>query len=81
MNQNEYQISYMCQHKLVRRREVFRYQRSYAKHFNVKNQMKSMFATICNTYCLIQYKIQMICVINSQKLIAGQETVNSKNTY
>ena len=28
-----------------------------------------MFATICNTYCIIQCKIQMICYINSQKHI------------
>ena len=31
--------------------------------------MKSMFATIYNMYCIIQCKIQMICYINSQKLI------------
>ena len=43
MNQNIYQISCMCQHKT---REVFRFQKIYAKHFNVKNQMKSMFATL-----------------------------------
>ena len=56
MNQNVYQISCMCQHKLARREEVFRFQRIYAKHFNVKNQIKSMFAYICNTYCIIQSK-------------------------
>ena len=28
-----------------------------------------MFATICNTYCIIQCKIRMICHINLQKLI------------
>ena len=38
-------------------------------YFNVKNQIKSIFATICNTCCIIQCKIQMICYINSQKLI------------
>ena len=59
----------MCQHKLGPRSEVLKFQRIYAKYFNVKNQMKSMFATICNTYCIIQCKIQMICYINSQKLI------------
>ena len=64
MNQNAYQILCMCQNKLVRR-----FQRIYAKHFNVNNQKKSMFATICNTYCIIQCKIQTICYINSQKLI------------
>ena len=34
-----------------------------------KNQTKSMFATNCNTYCIINYTNQMICKINSQKLI------------
>ena len=28
-----------------------------------------MFVTICNTHCVINCKIQMICSINSQKLI------------
>ena len=37
----------MCQHKLVRRHEVFRFQRIYVKHFNVTNKIKSMFETIC----------------------------------
>ena len=45
MNQNVYKISCMCQRKLVRRHEVFRFQRFYAKHFNVKNEIKSKFAT------------------------------------
>ena len=52
--------------------EVFRFQRIYAKYFNVRNQIKSMFSTICNTYCIIQCKIKIICYINSQKLIAVQ---------
>ena len=41
-----------------------------ANHFNVKNQIESMFATICNTYCIIriiQSKIQMIYFMNLQK--------------
>ena len=59
----------MCQHKLVRCHQVFRFQKIYAKHFNVTNQIKSMFATTSNTYCIIQCKIQLICYINSQKLI------------
>ena len=67
MNQNVYEISCMCQHKLVRSGEFFRFKRIYAKNFNVKNQMKSMFATIYNTYCIMYCKIQMICYINSQK--------------
>ena len=40
-----------------------------AKHFNVKNPIKSMFVTICNAYFIIKFKIQMICFIISQKLI------------
>ena len=67
----------MCQHKLVQRHEVYRFQRVYAKHFNVTNQMKSNFATTCNTYSLIQCKIQMICYINSQRLL----TVYAKLPY
>ena len=31
--------------------------------------MKSVFATVCNVYRIIHCKIQMICLINSQKLI------------
>ena len=77
MNQNVNQSSYMCQHKLVRRHKVFRFQRFFAKHFNVKNQMKSMFATICNTYSIIQCKIQMICYINSQKIIRVYTTTDN----
>ena len=69
MNQNVYQISCICQHKLDRKWEVFKFQRIYAKHFNVKNQMKSMFAKIRSTYCIIHHKIQMICLIDLQKLI------------
>ena len=68
MNQNVYQISCMCQHKHVRRHQILRFQRIYARHFNVTNQIKSMFATTCNTYSTIQCKIQIIRYINSQKL-------------
>ena len=46
MNQNVYQISGMCQHKLVRRHEVFRFQRIYAKHLNVTNKIKQI--NVCN---------------------------------
>ena len=69
----------MCQHKLGLRREVMRIQRIYAIHFNVKNLIKSMLATICNTYCIIQCKIQMICYINSQNLITV--IMNFQNLY
>ena len=31
-----------------------------------------MFAIVCNTYCIIHCKIQIICLINSQKLITVQ---------
>ena len=57
----------MCQHKLSRRYEVLKFLKIFTKHFDVKNQIKSMFATICNTYSIIHCKIQMICLINSQK--------------
>ena len=59
----------ICQHTWVKDNEVLKFQRTSAKHFNVKNQIKSMFATICNTYCIIQCKIPMICLINSQRFI------------
>ena len=39
VNQNVYQISCMCQHKLNLRRKVLRFQRISAKHLNVKNQI------------------------------------------
>ena len=68
MNQNACQISCMCQYKLGRRWENLKFQWIYAKHFNVKNQIESMFATICNTYCIIHCKIKIICLINLQKL-------------
>ena len=45
MNQNVYQTSCMCQHKLGLKIEVIRFQKIYEKHFSVKNQIKSMFAT------------------------------------
>ena len=35
----------------------------------LQNQMKSMFATICNTYCIIQCKIRIIYLIYSKKLV------------
>ena len=44
-----------------------KFQRIFAKHFNVKNQIKFMFATVWNIYCIIHCKIHMICLINSQK--------------
>ena len=68
IKQNVYQISWICQHKSGLRRDVMRFQRVYAKHFNVKKQIKSVFATICNTYCTIHCKIQMIFLINLKKL-------------
>ena len=39
----------------------------YAKHFNVKNQMNSMLATIYNTYGIIKCKNQMSVYIISYK--------------
>ena len=69
MNQNVYQISYMCQHKLGRRLVVLRFRRIYPKHFNVKKSNEINVFKICNTYCVIHCKIQMIILINSQKLI------------
>ena len=33
--------------------EVLKSQKIAAKHFNLKNQIKSMFATICNTYTVL----------------------------
>ena len=72
MKQNVYQISCICQHIWLKDNEILIFQRISAKHFNIKNQIKSAFVKICNTYCIIQCKIQMICYINSQKLIIGQ---------
>ena len=72
MKQNVYQIPCICQHTLVKDNEVFKFQRIYAKHFNTKNRIKSVFATICNTYYIIQCKIYMICLINSKKRITVQ---------
>ena len=69
MNQNVYQISHICQHTWVNDNEVLRFQRISAKHFSVKRQIKSVFATFLNTYYIIHCKIQMICLINSQKCI------------
>ena len=69
MKQNAYQISCICQHTLVESNEALKFQRIYAKHLNVENQLKSVFATVCNKYSIIRCKIQIICLINSQKLI------------
>ena len=33
-----------------------------------KNQIKSVFATICDIFCIIHSNIQMICLINSHKI-------------
>ena len=88
MSQSVYQISCICQHKVVRRHQVFRFQRIYAKHFNVKNQMKQIFTTICNMYCIIQCKVQMNCwdtFINCSNAIVlniscfNETTIMSKN--
>ena len=76
MNQNIFQILCMCQHKFGQRWRVMKFQRMYAKHFNKKNQVKSIFATICSTYCIIQCKIKMICLIYSQKLITVHVIIN-----
>ena len=46
IKQNVYQISYICQHTWVKGNEVLKFQRIYAKHFNVENQIKSVFATV-----------------------------------
>ena len=69
MSQNVYQILCMCQHKLGQRWYALKFLRISAKHFNVTNRIKLMFATICNIYCITHCKIQMICLINSQKPI------------
>ena len=53
-------------HGRVEDNEVLKFQRISAKPFNVRNQIKSVFVTVCNTCCIINCKIQMI---NSQKLI------------
>ena len=45
--------------------EVLKFQRFSDKHFNVKNQIKSVFETVCNKYCIIHCKIQTISLINS----------------
>ena len=69
INQNLYQIWCMCQHKPILKKEIFIFQKIYAKHFNLENRIKSMFATIFNKCCIIQCKIQIFCLVNSQKLI------------
>ena len=70
MKQNVSQISCIFQHTWVEDNEFLRFQGISAKHLNVKNQIELMFATICNTFCIIHCKIQMICFINSQELIS-----------
>ena len=59
----------MRQHKLGRLCEVLKFQMIYAKHLNVKYQIKSILATICNTYCIIHCKIQIICLTISQRIL------------
>ena len=49
--------------KIIR---FLRFQNFSAKHFNVK---KSNKISVCNTYCIIQCKFQIICLMNLQKLI------------
>ena len=44
-----------------------KFQEIYAKHFNIKNQIKSMFAAVCITYYIFHCKTQMNLSINSQK--------------
>ena len=72
---NVNQISFICQDKLSQRKEVLKFQSISAKYFNVKTLIKSMFVTICNTYCIIHCKIQMIFMINLQKLITVYDSV------
>ena len=48
---------------------MFDFKNQYDNLFNVKNQIKSIFAAICNMYSIIHCKIQLICLINSQKLL------------
>ena len=38
---------------------------------------KSIFITICNTYCIVHCKIQMIFMMNLQKTIAVTDKNNS----
>ena len=69
MEQNLYQISCNCQHNWIENNEVLKFQKISGKHSNVKKQIKSVFATVCNTYCIICRKIQMIFFDNSKKLV------------
>ena len=66
MNQNVNQILCICQHTWVEDNEVLRFLMISAKNFNVKNIIKSMFATVYNTYCIIHGKVQMVYLIDSQ---------------
>ena len=58
----------ICQHTWVKDNEALKFQRTSAKHFNVKNQIKSVFETVDKTHYIIHCNIQMICLIYSHKL-------------
>ena len=45
MKQNVYQISCICQHTWIEGNEALGFQIISAKDFNVKNKIKSVFAT------------------------------------
>ena len=61
----------------VLKSKVLKFQRISAKHFIVKIQIKFVFATACNTYCIIHCKIQMNFLTISQKLITLMTLVKS----
>ena len=67
MKQNVYQLSCTCQHTQVEDKEFLRFQMISVKHLNEKknklNHCLQQFVT--HIHC----KIQMICLINLQKLI------------
>ena len=65
MNQDLYQISCICQHTWVQDNDILKFQRISAKHFFVKSQIKSMFATNCIVHC----KIQMIFMVILQNIL------------
>ena len=44
--------SCIYQHTLVQDNELLRFQREFDIHLKVKNQIKTMLATILNTYCI-----------------------------
>ena len=67
-------INYRISVNTIRREEVLKFQRISDKLFIVKKQIKSMFAAVYNTYCIIPntiyiYNIQMIFMIILRKLI------------